>query len=61
MAITQRVIRLRLLKAGIRAHEKQVESTTEIYNVIEEKFAEIPETDLISVEPAFIQPTRKDL
>ncbi len=60
MAITQRVIRLRLMNAGIRAHEKQVESTTEIYNVIEEKFAEVPEDQLISVEPAFIQPTRHD-
>ena len=40
MAITQRVIRLRLMNAGIRAHEKQVESTMEIYNVIEEKFAQ---------------------
>ena len=58
MPITQRVIRLRLQKAGIRAHEKQVESTTEIYNVIEGKFAKIPESDLIGVEPAFIQPTR---
>ena len=59
MPITQRVIRLRLQKAGINAHEKQVESTTEIYNVIEEKFADLPPAQLTTVEPAFIQPTRK--
>ena len=58
MAITQRVIRQRFNEAGINAHEKQVESTTEICNVIEEKFAKVPEADLISIEPAFIQPTR---
>ena len=58
MPITQRTIRQRFHEAGINAHEKQVESTTEVHNVIEEKFAKIPETDLITIEPAFIQPTR---
>ena len=58
MTVTQRVIRQRFNEADINAHEKQVESTTEIYNVIEEKFAKMPEADLITIEPAFIQPTR---
>ena len=58
MPVTQRTIRQRFNEAGINAHEKQVESTTEVHNVIEEKFAKIPESDLITIEPAFIQPTR---
>ncbi len=60
MAVTQRTIRQRFNEAGINAHEKQVESTTEIYNVIEEKFANLPADDLTTIEPAFIQPTRLD-
>ncbi len=60
MAVTQKVIRQRFHEAGIKAHEKQVEPTTEIYNVIEEKFANIPADQLTTVEPAFIQPLRRD-
>ena len=41
MAATQRVIRQRFHEAGIKALEKQVESTTEVHNVIEEKFAKV--------------------
>ena len=58
MPTTQRTIRQRFHEAGIKAHEKQIESTTEVHNVIEEKFARMPEDKLIGVEPAFIQPTR---
>jgi hypothetical protein len=60
MAATQRIIRQRFHEAGIKAHEKQVESTTEVHNVIEEKFAKVPEESLITIEPAYIQPTRPD-
>ena len=60
MAATQRVIRQRFHEAGIKALEKQVESTTEVHNVIEEKFAKVPEDNLITVEPGYIQPTRPE-
>ena len=60
MAATQRVIRQRFHEAGIKALEKQVESTTEVHNVIEEKFAKVHEDNLITVEPGYIQPTRPE-
>ena len=58
MTVTQRIIRQRLHQAGIKAHEKQVEGTTNLYNVIDDQLADVPPLTLVPVEPAYIQPTR---
>ena len=60
MTVTQRNIRQRLHQAGIKAHEKQVEATTNLYNIIDRQLADVPAESLVPVEPAYIQPTRPD-
>jgi len=61
MTLNNDVVKQLLEKAGLTPTDDQVDSTTKVYNVLDEQLKQVNANDLKFIEPEYIRPTRRNL
>ena len=59
--MSQELAKQLLEEAGFPTPDEYIQSTVRLYNTLDDQLENVPERDLVEIEPHYIQPPRPDI